>query len=385
MKNKILIYRIIMILLIMLLMFSFPEAVLSQTGSTHVFVDPAISTATTCGTHAVAIRVENVEALTGYHLEISFDAAVVQATNVVNGGFLAPPGEPALYEPTNEIDNVDGLITFGLVQQGAGSGDPDPKSGEGNLILITFQAMEPNQTSAIGIDPVSSQLVRWPDVAEIEFTVTDGEINTESCPPTTIDLSKASIPENEPADTELGTFVTDDLDLPDDSFTYDLVSGAGDDNNASFKIVGSSLRSSEVFNYEEKNIYSIRVRSTDRGGKSIEQIFGIQIQDVNDPPVAYSQDIVTEEGESLAITLTAFDEDGDDLTYEILSGPDNGTLTGTAPNLTYTPNEDFTGADRFTFRVFDGVAYSDTATIIITTEPKISYEYAFPEFRYSGD
>jgi len=179
--------------------------------------------------------------------------------------------------------------------------------------------------------------------------------------------------------------VTDDLDLPDDSFTYNLVSGAGDDDNDSFDIVGSSLRSKDVFNYEDKNVYSIRVRSTDEGGKSIEQVFGVLVLDVNDLPVAYSQDIVTEEEEPIVITLTAFDEDGDDLTYEILSGPDHSTLTGTAPNLTYTPNDDFTGADRFTFRVFDGVAYSNVATIIITTEPKIGYEYVFPDFRYFGD
>jgi len=381
MNNKTSIFRTMMILLVTLVIFCFPEDVLSDNGLTHIFVDPTASQVTTCSTQEVAIHVENVENLTGYHLEIGFDAAVVQVTDVVNGGFLAPPGEPALYEPTNDIDNVNGLITFGLVQQGAGTGDPDPKSGEGDLILITFQALVPNQTSAIEIDSVNSQLVSWPDVSEIDFTATDGVINTESCPPTNIDLSKASIPENEPAGTELGTFATDDPDLPDDSFTYDLVSGAGDDDNESFDIVTSSLRSKEVFNYEDKSVYSIRVRSTDAGGKSIEQIFGILILDVNDPPVAYSQDIVTKLEEPIAITLTAFDEDGDDLTYEILSGPDHGTLTGAAPNLTYTPNDDFTGADRFTFRVFDGLAYSNTATIIITTEPKIIFEYVFPDFR----
>ncbi len=383
MKSLTLTYRTMLMLLVLLVVFCFPTEVRSFAAVTHVFVDPATSVVTTCGTQVVAIRVENVEDLTGYHLEIYFDPDVVQVTDVVNGGFLAPPGEDGLYEPTNGIDNVNGFISFGMVQQGPGTGDPDPKTGEGDLILITFQGVVPNQTSAISIDAANSSLVDWPEASAIDFSTTDGTIDTESCPPTLIDLSKASLPENEPAGTELGTFATDDPDLPDDSFIYELVSGVGDDDNTSFVIVGSSLQSNETFNYEVKNVYSIRVRSTDKGGKSVEQVFTVLILDANDPPVAYSQDITTEYEELITITLTAFDEDGDDLTFEILSGPDHGTLTGTAPNLAYTPDEDFSGGDLFTFRVFDGVDYSNTGTIIITTQPKITIDYIFPIFMHS--
>jgi hypothetical protein len=41
-------------------------------------------------------------------------------------------------------------------------------------------------------------------------------------------------------------------------------------------------------------------------------------------------------------------------------------LTGTAPNVTYTPNTGYTGGDSFTFLVNDGITNSNTATITIT-------------------
>jgi hypothetical protein len=299
---------------------------------------------------------------------------------VVNGGFLAPPGESALYEPTNDIDNVNGLITFGMVQQGDGLGDPDPKSGDGVLIVITFQGVVPKQTSPIEIESDSSMLVKWPDVSEIDFTTSDGSVTTESCPPTGMGIIDYWIPENELIGTEIGVFFTVDPDVPRDSLTYTLVSGDGDDDNADFEISLSRLPSKKVFNYEEKNIYHIRVRTTDWGDKWFERSFRIYISDENDPPIADDQNVFATQETPIDITLTGSDEDGDALTFEIVTDPVDGALSGTAPNLTYTPGEDLFGDDSFTFRVCDGEACSDPATVSITVEESTGWDYFFPIF-----
>jgi YVTN family beta-propeller protein/VCBS repeat-containing protein len=66
----------------------------------------------------------------------------------------------------------------------------------------------------------------------------------------------------------------------------------------------------------------------------------------------------------------ASDADGDALTFSVVTNPTNGVLT-LDPNgdVTYTPNADFNGADSFTYRVFDGTAYSNVATASITVIP----------------
>ncbi len=88
---------------------------------------------------------------------------------------------------------------------------------------------------------------------------------------------------------------------------------------------------------------------------------------VNDAPVAKAQTVQTDEDTAVTITLTAADDDGDTLTYSVVtgSGPTNGTLSGTAPNLTYTPNKDFNGSDSFTFKANDGNDDSAVVTVII--------------------
>ncbi len=74
----------------------------------------------------------------------------------------------------------------------------------------------------------------------------------------------------------------------------------------------------------------------------------------------------TNEDTPLQITLTGSDVDDDPFSFVQISDPVHGVLTGTAPNLTYTPDENYFGPDSFTFRTNDGVEDSALATITIT-------------------
>jgi len=95
----------------------------------------------------------------------------------------------------------------------------------------------------------------------------------------------------------------------------------------------------------------------------------INVTPANDAPVAIAQNIGTDEDVPMAVTLTGTDADLDDLTYLIVTPPANGTLSGTAPNLTYIPAENSNGTDSFTFRVNDGTVDSPIATVSITVTP----------------
>jgi len=88
----------------------------------------------------------------------------------------------------------------------------------------------------------------------------------------------------------------------------------------------------------------------------------------NSTPVAQGQSVTTNEDTPLNITLAATDTDGDTLTYSF-NTPSHGTLSGTAPNLVYTPNPNYGGSDSFTFNATDGINASAPATISITVNP----------------
>ena len=95
----------------------------------------------------------------------------------------------------------------------------------------------------------------------------------------------------------------------------------------------------------------------------------ITVTAFNFAPVAGAQALTLAEDAPQAVTLVASDEDGDPLTWTIVVPPAHGTLSGTAPNLTYTPAADFHGPDSFTFRVSDGQETSNTAMVSLTVTP----------------
>jgi len=95
----------------------------------------------------------------------------------------------------------------------------------------------------------------------------------------------------------------------------------------------------------------------------------IAVGSVNDPPVADSQSLTVEEDTPLNLTLSCSDIEGDSLHFSLVSDPEHGTLSGTLPHVVYTPDENFSGADGFTFRCSDGELESNVATVEITVSP----------------
>ncbi|MEZ4404147.1 MAG: tandem-95 repeat protein [Kofleriaceae bacterium] len=87
----------------------------------------------------------------------------------------------------------------------------------------------------------------------------------------------------------------------------------------------------------------------------------------NQAPTIAAQAVTTAEDTPLTITVPATDPEGDAVTYQV-TAPAHGTITGTAPDLTYTPAPDFHGDDSVLVRVSDGAAEA-MAAITITVTP----------------
>lgn len=86
---------------------------------------------------------------------------------------------------------------------------------------------------------------------------------------------------------------------------------------------------------------------------------------VNNPPTADDMTLTTLANRAVEFTLSGADPDGDPITYSVLSDPVHGTLSGTEPELTYTPAPGYVGTDSFTFKTNDGELDSQTATVTI--------------------
>ncbi len=91
----------------------------------------------------------------------------------------------------------------------------------------------------------------------------------------------------------------------------------------------------------------------------------------NRKPNAHTQSAETDEDTSKRIILTGFDADGDKLIFLIVSQPAKGKISGfnsATGQLDYIPDENYYGADSFTFKVNDGTDDSDAATVTINVK-----------------
>lgn len=101
-------------------------------------------------------------------------------------------------------------------------------------------------------------------------------------PPTNISLSPATVVEHLPAPTTVGTLTTNDPEVGD-THAYALVSGPGDDGNGAFTIEGATLKTGAPLDHESAPGYTVRIRATDGGGRSDENVFAIAVLNANLP------------------------------------------------------------------------------------------------------
>lgn len=106
----------------------------------------------------------------------------------------------------------------------------------------------------------------------------------------------------------------------------------------------------------------------------------LQVNPVNDPPVLTSTTVMTAEDTPVSFTLQVTDVDDTALTFSVVTPPSDGTLTGTALNLTYTPAPNANGTRSLTFRVSDR-SVTVTGTITLQIMPVNDSPVAHDDFR----
>ena len=187
-------------------------------------------------------------------------------------------------------------------------------------------------------------------------TITVAAVNDA---PTTNDLS-VTIDENRTA--RIIGINLDGADVDGDDLTYSVVSDA---SNGTTSISGATL--TYTANQDWNGTETITYKANDGTLDSNTSTITITVTSINDVPVASAISASTNEDTAKAITLSATDVEGDNLTYSIVSSPSNGSLGSVSgTSVTYTPNADWNGTDTFTYKANDGTADSNTATVTVT-------------------
>lgn len=181
----------------------------------------------------------------------------------------------------------------------------------------------------------------------------------------------------------------------DTAITFDLAAGSDiegdvlsyikvtDTTYGTISCTGGTSRSCTYtpnlnFNGSDSFTYKVNDGSLDSTTATVT----ITVNPINDPPVvAADQTIAATEDTALSLTIdpgTDVDLPAQTLSYILISAPTKGTLTNCITTGTYstdrvcdyTPNANATGADTFTYKVYDSLLESVTyATITINIAP----------------
>ncbi|HLP88021.1 MAG TPA: SBBP repeat-containing protein [Nostocaceae cyanobacterium] len=313
------------------------------------------------------------------NLDIGSSIAVDSTGNVYTTGYFSgtvdfDPGNGTFNLTSNGSNDIfisklnsDGSFAWAknLGGSGADSGLSIALDSVGNIYTTgSFQG-------TADVDPSSDTFIVTSEGNDDIFVVKLGSQTTNiNQAPTNLILDIITIAENQPINTVVGNFTSTDPDTAN-TFTYSLVTGTGDTDNNLFTIVGNELRTNAVFDYETKNSYSIRVRTTDQGGLSFEKQLTIGVSDVNEAPI-----LVTPIADQSAVTGSVFNFQFADNTF---SDPDIGdtlTYTATLANgdalpswLTFDPTtRTFTGTPPTTENISIKVTATDSANASVSDE-----------------
>ncbi|MGI4021240.1 MAG: MBG domain-containing protein [Janthinobacterium lividum] len=137
-----------------------------------------------------------------------------------------------------------------------------------------------NTVSPAGIYPIT---ISGGAAANYNFTFIPGTLTVTNATVNSVSLAQITLLENQPAGILAGTLAAASLDV-NAVYTYSLVAGTGAADNALFTIAGNKVTTVRSLDYELKSSYSILVRATNQYGLYLDQVFSINIVDVNEVP-----------------------------------------------------------------------------------------------------
>jgi hypothetical protein len=134
-------------------------------------------------------------------------------------------------------------------------------------------------------------------------------------------------------------------------------------SNGTVVISNSELVYSPDPNFSGQVVIGIKAYN----GTKYSPLSNIVIDVISHNPVVSDMYVTIVKNGTLVIDLSGTDPENDSLSYSVETPAASGSLFQNDSNTqTYVPNTDYVGEDSFTYKAFDGVYYSDPATVHIT-------------------
>ena len=261
----------------------------------------------------------------------------------------------ALDNYVSDVDNTDAQMTWTY-------------SGNSQLTVSIV-----NRVATITIPNVD-----WYGSETITFKATDpgGLWDDDPATFTVTNINDVPVVTDIPGQTiaEGSTFTTlnldnyvSDIDNPDSQMTWTY--------SGNVELIVSIVNRVATINAPNADWYgteTITFKATDPGGLWDDDPATFTVTAVNDPPVANPDSYSTNENTPLTVPAPGVlgndvDVDEDTLTAEKVSDPSHGMVVlNSNGGFTYTPEEDYEGIDTFSYKAYDGIAYSDIVTVTIT-------------------
>lgn len=277
--------------------------------------------------------------------------------------FYKTPNSPPVAANDSATVNQDNSVTINVL-----SNDSDP-DGDSLAILSTTTPLHGsvavNSNGTVTYTPVA----RFSGQDSFAYTISDGKGATASAT-VNIQVNFVNYP---PIATNQNISTNEDTPLPialratdanGDPLTFSIVSQPSHGSLSPASSGSGNFTYTPYLNYRGQDGFSFK--ANDGRADSNVAAVSITVIPVNHAPTAISQTTRGNQDTAIPITLAATDVDGDSLNFFVVGSPSHGMLTGTAPNLTYTPNPNYSGQDSFTFKANDGSLDSNIATVSIT-------------------
>jgi len=283
--------------------------------------------------------------------------------NVIPGGNLPPEAFSGIYMLDEDAS------VFGTFSGTDINGD-----------TLSFSAVtlpSHGSISIIGTDFTYTPDEHYHGIDSFDFVAYDGEFSSNIATMTLNinSIDDAPVAVDDTVNVEMNATTSIDVLIndydPDEPYTpqFLTIDSIGTPSHGTASIVANRIEYTPDTLYLGPDTITYTIRDQDGYISNTATVY-ITVSTDNNPPIAEWASYTTDEDIPVIWTLSGSDIDGTPVTFSVLQNPLNGNVSISSTGyFIYTPDEDYSGIDSFTFTVSDGVFTSNIAIINITIDP----------------